>query len=111
MYMTYEAYYCGNTCNVDYATWRRDYFVLAYDLRCYQGKKPIIFPLTFLLKIVIFLGPSDPNSLPLLRSGELKLHLRFRAPLEESLMVLCYSWSPALLTLRADGSTMVSYRY
>ena len=91
MYKTYEAYYVGNTMDIDMATWERDYFVLAYDLRCYQG-------------------PSNPNALPLLRSGELKLNMKFTKPLKESLHVLVYSWSPALLTLDSKGQASVSYR-
>ena len=91
IFQVFESYYQPNTMNISLEAFMRDFFVAAWDLRCYRG-------------------PSNPNALPLLRSGELKLNVRFSEALKSSITLLVFTWSPSLLTCSKEGAVSVSYR-
>lgn len=91
LFKTMEVYYEAQGLDITMEQFLSELFVMAWDCRTAEDK-------------------TSGTSLPLLKSGDLKILLRFSEPLAASLSVLLYSWSPALICIAGDGKATVSYR-
>ena len=87
-------YYAAWTPAITKDMFMSKYYVAAFDTRCTSLET----------------GANNGSVLPLLRSGELKLSLRFSAPTTETYEVLGLLLTPSLMTVGPKGEVSISYR-
>ena len=91
LWQTLEAYYQPTDLCLSTEDVLDQCFILGFDLRTSSDK-------------------TDHNALPLLKSGELRLHMRFSEPLSQSWFLLYMGYSPAMLSITKTGLVSTSYR-
>lgn len=90
LFLSTETYFAPNPPKISFETFKKHNFILSYDLTC---------------------GHSLPrNKLPMMRDGDLKLHLEFDTPTTTVLNALVFGSSPSLMTCDMDRIVNISNR-